>query len=326
MPAEFAVSGSPITGAGTLAVSKANESANLVYAGPSSGGAAVPIFRTLVASDLPVATASAFGAVKPDNSTITISGGVITSIAGGATGANPTATAGPVAINGSATTFMRSDAAPAVQKCSASQFGLCEVDGTTITASGGVITATGFAPASTPFHPGYISGRWYYPPTATPSFGAQNITQNTIYATPFYVAATTTFKAIGLLLDGNASGKFVELGIYANNGGVPGALILDAGQVSVSVNQPVTITISQTLAAGWYWLACAHNNTTVLGVFVTITGIAFLTGNTSFVSSGVTQVPTVSWSFSTGSLPNPFGTPTWVSLSNGAPVMALQAI
>src|ERR1700761_1779194 len=53
---------------------------------------------------------------------------------GGATGANPTATAGDVAVNGVATTFMRSDAAPAVQKASASQFGIAKVDGTTITA------------------------------------------------------------------------------------------------------------------------------------------------------------------------------------------------
>jgi uncharacterized protein DUF5907 len=57
------------------------------------------------------------------------------------TAANPSGTAGPSAVNGSATTFMRSDAAPAVQKASSSQFGIVEVDGTTITASGGVISA-----------------------------------------------------------------------------------------------------------------------------------------------------------------------------------------
>lgn len=57
--------------------------------------------------------------------------------------ANPTATAGPTAVNGAATTFMRSDAAPAVQLGSASQKGIVQVDGTTITASGGVISAVG---------------------------------------------------------------------------------------------------------------------------------------------------------------------------------------
>lgn len=55
---------------------------------------------------------------------------------------NPTATAGPTAINGSALTYMRSDAAPAIQKGSSSIFGIVKVDGTTITSSGGVISST----------------------------------------------------------------------------------------------------------------------------------------------------------------------------------------
>ncbi len=53
MPAMFNVGGSPITSSGTLAVTLANESANQVFAGPSSGGAAAPTFRSLVAADMP---------------------------------------------------------------------------------------------------------------------------------------------------------------------------------------------------------------------------------------------------------------------------------
>lgn len=60
-------------------------SANLVYAGPTTGVPAAPSFRSLVADDLPVATGSAFGAVKPDGTTITISGGVISSAGASAT-------------------------------------------------------------------------------------------------------------------------------------------------------------------------------------------------------------------------------------------------
>jgi hypothetical protein len=52
-PGIFTVSGSPITGSGILALALANQSANLVWAGPTSGGAAAPTFRTLVANDLP---------------------------------------------------------------------------------------------------------------------------------------------------------------------------------------------------------------------------------------------------------------------------------
>ena len=64
-----------------------------------------------------------------------------------ATSGNPTALAGPTAINGSASTFMRSDAAPAVQLGSATQPGIVRPDNTSIVASAGVIS-TGFSGAN----------------------------------------------------------------------------------------------------------------------------------------------------------------------------------
>ena len=45
--------GSPVTSSGTLSFSLNNQSANSVFAGPASGSAAQPSFRTLVASDIP---------------------------------------------------------------------------------------------------------------------------------------------------------------------------------------------------------------------------------------------------------------------------------
>lgn len=52
MPTEFSVAGSPVTTSGTLAVTKANENANTVWAGPTSGAAAAPTFRALVIADV----------------------------------------------------------------------------------------------------------------------------------------------------------------------------------------------------------------------------------------------------------------------------------
>lgn len=54
MPAEFSVGSSPITGAGTIAVTKATQAMNTVWAGPVGGVDAVPTFRELSAVDLPV--------------------------------------------------------------------------------------------------------------------------------------------------------------------------------------------------------------------------------------------------------------------------------
>jgi hypothetical protein len=51
LPAIFSVTGSPVTTAGTLTASLANQSANLVFAGPASGGPGTPSFRALTTAD-----------------------------------------------------------------------------------------------------------------------------------------------------------------------------------------------------------------------------------------------------------------------------------
>jgi hypothetical protein len=52
MPTQFSVSGSPVTGSGTLTVSWGNQTKNTVLSGPSSGAAAAPTFRVLVGADI----------------------------------------------------------------------------------------------------------------------------------------------------------------------------------------------------------------------------------------------------------------------------------
>ena len=52
-PAQFSVSGSPVTGIGTLGLTWNTETANIVLAGPATGAAAAPTFRALVAADIP---------------------------------------------------------------------------------------------------------------------------------------------------------------------------------------------------------------------------------------------------------------------------------
>jgi hypothetical protein len=53
LPAIFSVSGSPVTTSGTLTASLATQPANQVFAGPTTGPAAAPTFRPLVAADVP---------------------------------------------------------------------------------------------------------------------------------------------------------------------------------------------------------------------------------------------------------------------------------
>lgn len=61
MPSIFTVSGSPVTTNGTLTATLVAQSPNLVFAGPYTGGAATPSFRSLGNDDLPIVAATKGG-------------------------------------------------------------------------------------------------------------------------------------------------------------------------------------------------------------------------------------------------------------------------
>lgn len=77
---------------------------------------------------------------------------------------------------------------------------------------------------------------------------------------PFEVAEGRAFDRIGLQMhwSGPQADTLVRLGIYENDDGDPGALVLDAGTVDTSTTGTKEITIAETLTPGLYWLAAAH--------------------------------------------------------------------
>lgn len=77
-PAEVNVVGSPITTSGTITISWANESANKIFAGPITGAAATPSFRSLVTADLPAGTGTVTSVSLTAPAIFTVGGSPIT--------------------------------------------------------------------------------------------------------------------------------------------------------------------------------------------------------------------------------------------------------
>jgi len=103
----------------------------------------------------------------------------------------------------------------------------------------------------------YVAGRFYRPQIATTISSTSAATVNTTSYVPIYIRSSNTFDRIGIFSGTTFSGTAtVRLGIYDDNNGSPSTVNLDAGTVSVTASgTQYAITISKTLAIGWYWLA-----------------------------------------------------------------------
>ena len=74
----YTISGSPVTTSGTLTFTLGTKAANLVFAGPTTGAAAQPAFRSLVAADLPAGTGTVTSVAMSVPSLLSVSGSPIT--------------------------------------------------------------------------------------------------------------------------------------------------------------------------------------------------------------------------------------------------------
>ena len=145
--------------------------------------------------------------------------------------ANPTATAGPTAVNGVASTLMRSDAAPAVQQGSSAQKGIVQVDNTSITAASGVIgtaavsgdctSAAGALALTCQYGWQYITGRFYVggaEVAGTPATNSSAFTVGTARCYPGFLRAPGgTVTSLGGRINTTSAGSLIDMAVYANN-------------------------------------------------------------------------------------------------------------
>lgn len=127
---------------------------------------------------------------------------------------------------------------------------------------------------------------------------------NKILFAPFYVPKATTFDRIGINVAAAVAGGEARLGIYeAGAGGLPGALVLDAGTVACTSTGGKEIVISQALSADTlYWLAVVNNHATI--------SITSINGNAK-IAFGLATLSTTTYTTSLedahtyGALPDP---------------------
>lgn len=106
-----------------------------------------------------------------------------------------------------------------------------------------------------------ISGYWYS--SAVTNFVASTaaLSRDIIRLTPFIVSENESFDRISMeISSAGTAGSLVRLGIYNSSGGYPTTNLLNAGTILGDSQTNQTITISQALTPGVYWLAYTHNS------------------------------------------------------------------
>ncbi len=148
----------------------------------------------------------------------------------------------------------------------------------------------------------YASGNYYATAGALSAGSSGSYTNGQLRLAPWVVPDPLTLTRIAAEVTGAGdAGCTLRLGIYADNAGVPGALILDAGTIPGDAVAVAEITISQALARGLYWVGGAVQGVTVTApTLKTFTGAAQVpitfgttlpaagTVGNSFLLSGVT--------------------------------------
>lgn len=181
------------------------------------------------------------------------------------------------------------------------------------------------------FQIGIVSGNYYYSSAA--AFSLQGLYGDVLTAFPIWFSSTETWTRIGFKLKYEDTGKSVRIGIYENGGlnNLPGALLFDAGVVSLDVAGNLEVTISQELQRNTvYWLAAVADTdpsspnayttgyTSVVSNGVTLSRLNSVLGSTEAVDPGaLTGVLGVTRAFPYAALPDPFGAASYGSDSPG---------
>lgn len=157
--------------------------------------------------------------------------------------------------------------------------------------------------------PPLVAGRFYETTVSMSSqtAGVVTVTLGVLYVSRWFIPSTTTAVSIGIQVTTAIAASNVRLGIYNDSAGVPGSLVVDGGAVATATTGFKTVTISQSLSPGWYWIGgvFSHGIATRRVTGLTATGdIWCIDGFTS--NTDVTPHEGFSVAQAYGALPDPF--------------------
>jgi hypothetical protein len=254
LPSIFTVTNSPVTTTGTLTGALATQTANYVFAGPTTGSAAVPTFRSLVASDIPAlsyAPATTGSSILYANgsggfSSVTVgtglsfSAGTLASTASGGT----VTSVSVVSANGLAGTVATSTTTPAIT-LSTSITGLLKGNGTAISAA---TAGTDYAPATSGSSILYGNG----------SGGFSNVT----------IGSNLTFASGTLSATGGGGMTYPGAGIPNSTGSAWGTSYGTSGATSVVLRDANVNISTNKIFVGYTVLASSGTTTTLTAASV----------------------------------------------------------
>ncbi len=157
---------------------------------------------------------------------------------------------------------------------------------------------------------GYVSGNYY----TTPFYGSASttaVTASTIYFEPFQALGGAGFTKIYVNIGTGVSTGECEVGLWQNNGGVPGTLISDLGEIAAGTSntgkQGLTGLTAFMATAGDYFLGVACNSSTItLASAPTTNALSGMYTGFGGTSGGAPTYQ-LAWTFLTGNLPNGSG-------------------
>jgi hypothetical protein len=186
--------------------------------------------------------------------------------------------------------------------------------------TGGLISLEAAAAGGSTVEIGVVSNNYYAPTLWTTVSANNNIAcvANTIFGFPAYVFnEETTWTRIGIeVVIASAASTEYRLGLYNDSNGKPGSLVTDFGTVAADSTGFKELTISETIAPGFYWLALAtEDGSGNFRAYPNMTG----NGCTGLEGSNATAdfVHYYSASHTFGALPDPFPVGMTATTQNG---------